>query len=216
MKNEQEKWIVSLETVVRLPYSTVLGYTVVSDAEPFDSFPEASAFIRANNLPLGWVAARVTQSPWCNFLPPTPEEKQDITCKDATVSARALPHPASPEVSAKLDSILAEYHWPTNTKNAARAGWEAANRWLTNAAFASPTVSAPKLSDNQIRAAIEAEKRFATYFRFDGDGQFGMHHEASSADTRAYAHFTEQQVISILKALGVHGETTIETTGENS
>lgn len=44
--------------------------------------------------------------------------------------ARELPHPGSPEASAMLDSMLAEYQWPANTKNAARAGWEAANRWL--------------------------------------------------------------------------------------
>jgi hypothetical protein len=43
---------------------------------------------------------------------------------------RTLPHPGSPEASAMLDSLLAEYNYPANTKNAARAGWEAANRWL--------------------------------------------------------------------------------------
>jgi hypothetical protein len=45
--------------------------------------------------------------------------------------SRALPHPGSPEASAMMDSLMAEYQWPSNTKNAARAGWEAANRWLT-------------------------------------------------------------------------------------
>jgi hypothetical protein len=43
---------------------------------------------------------------------------------------RTLPHPGSPEASAMMDSLLAEYNYPANTKNAARAGWEAANRWL--------------------------------------------------------------------------------------
>lgn len=45
-------------------------------------------------------------------------------------SKRVLPHPGSPEASAMMDSVLAEYNWPANTKNAARAGWEAAQRWL--------------------------------------------------------------------------------------
>jgi hypothetical protein len=52
---------------------------------------------------------------------------------------RALPHPASPEASAMMDALLAEYQHPANTKNAARAGWEAANRWLTLGAAISAT-----------------------------------------------------------------------------
>lgn len=40
----------------------------------------------------------------------------------------ALPHPGSPEASAMIDSVLAEYQWPTNAKNAARAGYVAAMR----------------------------------------------------------------------------------------
>lgn len=44
-----------------------------------------------------------------------------------------LPHPGSIEVSALLDSILAEYNWPSNSKNAARAGWTAAMRYLQTA-----------------------------------------------------------------------------------
>jgi hypothetical protein len=51
---------------------------------------------------------------------------------------RVLPHPGSPEASAMMDSMLAEYQWPANTKNAARAGWEAANRWLMQRAAMSP------------------------------------------------------------------------------
>jgi hypothetical protein len=49
----------------------------------------------------------------------------------------ALPHPGSPEASAMMDSVLAEYGWPANHKNAARAGYEAARRMLT--APTSPT-----------------------------------------------------------------------------
>lgn len=53
---------------------------------------------------------------------------------------RALPHPGSPEASAMMDSLLAEYQYPANSKNAARAGWEAANRWLAGQALPAPSV----------------------------------------------------------------------------
>jgi hypothetical protein len=52
------------------------------------------------------------------------------TGQGAKEATRALPRPGSPEASAMMDSLLAEYQWPANSKNAARAGWEAANRWL--------------------------------------------------------------------------------------
>lgn len=39
-----------------------------------------------------------------------------------------VPHPGSPEASAMIDSVLAEYGWPAYAKNAARAGYEAARR----------------------------------------------------------------------------------------
>ena len=43
---------------------------------------------------------------------------------------RVLPLPGSTEAAAMLDTLLAEYNYPANSGNAARAGWEAANRWL--------------------------------------------------------------------------------------
>lgn len=49
-------------------------------------------------------------------------------------TGRVLPHPGSTEASTMLDTLLAEYNYPANTKNAARAGWEAANRWLLHGA----------------------------------------------------------------------------------
>jgi hypothetical protein len=45
-------------------------------------------------------------------------------------SEPVLPNPGSPEASAMMDSVLAEYNNPSNPKNAARAGWVAAMRWL--------------------------------------------------------------------------------------
>jgi hypothetical protein len=41
-----------------------------------------------------------------------------------------LPRADTAEASAMLDTILAEYNYPANTKNAARAGYEAARRHL--------------------------------------------------------------------------------------
>ncbi len=43
----------------------------------------------------------------------------------------AVPAPGSPEASAMIDSVLAEYGWPANPKNAARAGYVAAQRLMT-------------------------------------------------------------------------------------
>lgn len=39
-----------------------------------------------------------------------------------------LINPGSPEASAMIDSVLSEYGWPSNPKNAARAGFVAAQR----------------------------------------------------------------------------------------
>lgn len=49
-------------------------------------------------------------------------------------TSRVLPHPGSTEAAAMLDTLLAEYNYPANPGNAARAGWEAANRWLEHGA----------------------------------------------------------------------------------
>jgi hypothetical protein len=45
-------------------------------------------------------------------------------------AAPAVPNPGSPEASGMIDSVLAEYNWPSNTKNAARAGYVAATRLM--------------------------------------------------------------------------------------
>ncbi len=63
-----------------------------------------------------------------------------------------LPSPGSPEASAMIDSVLAEYDWPANSKNAARAGYVAAKRMLAQAPAAEPLTTEqiallrPKLS----------------------------------------------------------------------
>jgi len=44
-----------------------------------------------------------------------------------------LPQPGSPEASTMIDSVLAEYGWPANPKNAARAGYVAATRMIASA-----------------------------------------------------------------------------------
>jgi hypothetical protein len=65
---------------------------------------------------------------------------------------RVLPHPGSPEASAMMDSLLAEYNYPANTKNAARAGWEAANRWL-----AAPPVSLAPMPEDRMQEAVSVD-----------------------------------------------------------
>ncbi len=65
----------------------------------------------------GWSTAAATPSPTASASEPR------------LVSA-PLPHPGGVGISALLDSILAEYNWPSNPKNAARAGWTAAMRYL--------------------------------------------------------------------------------------
>jgi hypothetical protein len=54
----------------------------------------------------------------------------EVEIEQAEPAQAAVPHPGSPEASAMMDSVLAEYNWPTNTKNAARAGYVAAARLM--------------------------------------------------------------------------------------
>jgi hypothetical protein len=71
-------------------------------------------------------------------------------CRAALSTAPAhearLPHPGSPEASAMIDSVLAEYNWPSNAKNAARAGYVAASRMLTPTPAVAPS-EARRLAD---------------------------------------------------------------------
>lgn len=53
-----------------------------------------------------------------------------LATQQAVQGEAVLPRPGSPEASAMIDSLLAEYQWPSNPKNAARAGFEAARRML--------------------------------------------------------------------------------------
>jgi hypothetical protein len=78
------------------------------------------------------------------------EANNEATAEKPEPVSRVLPHPGTLEASDRLNAILAEYNHPTNPKNAARAGWEAANRWLA----AAPTQPAPQpLSAETIRLA---------------------------------------------------------------
>lgn len=62
----------------------------------------------------------------------------------------AIPGPGSPEASAMIDSVLAEYGWPANAKNAARAGYVAAQRLMTPAvrALAEPAAEIQRIREN--------------------------------------------------------------------
>ena len=51
---------------------------------------------------------------------PQPAERVPLT----------VPHPGSPEASAMIDSELAARGWPSNSKNAARAGYEACRKLI--------------------------------------------------------------------------------------
>ena len=64
----------------------------------------------------------------------------------------ALSHPGSPEASAMMDSVLAEYEWPANPKNAARAGYEAARRLTAPQPAVVPPDRADDLSESLTRA----------------------------------------------------------------
>jgi hypothetical protein len=81
----------------------------------------------------------------------------------AAPAAPALPNPGSPEVSAMIDSVLAEYNWPANTKNAARAGYVAATRLM-----AAPAAPAP-LTDEQID---EVQRNWIASGNLDGSRGF--------------------------------------------
>lgn len=58
-------------------------------------------------------------------------ETRYITAIDAAVRKKqTLPRVDSSEIALRLDETLAEYGWPSNSKNAARAGYELARRIL--------------------------------------------------------------------------------------
>jgi hypothetical protein len=95
-------------------------------------------------------------------------------------AGRALPNPGSPEASAMLDSMLAEYNWPANSKNAARAGWEAANRWLTTAGV-EPSAEGQPL--NGIAATVYHDE--GAYAQCGSCGRYTLDPMALSARPRA-------------------------------
>ena len=76
-----------------------------------------------------------------------------------------LKRPSSPEASAMIDSVLAEYDWPANPKNAARCGYEAARRMLAHPP--APAAQAEQPASERQRTA-EALLRSMHY---DWDGQ---------------------------------------------
>ena len=86
-----------------------------------------------------------------------------------------LPHPGSPDASAMIDAVLAEYNWPCNTKNAARAGYVAALRLL-----GSPALAAEPSTD------VEALREKADYASaFNSEAQVVSLNDALAAIDRA-------------------------------
>lgn len=90
----------------------------------------------------------------------------------AQPDAGALPHPGGVEISALLDSILSEYNWPSNPKNAARAGWTAAMRYLAASTQATQAVEpvAREAASGADQAVYDSIAK--NYFR---DGQLVDH-----------------------------------------
>lgn len=50
-------------------------------------------------------------------------------------TSHQLPMPGDEEASDAIDAMLKEYNYPANTKNSARAGWNAARKWLADYSF---------------------------------------------------------------------------------
>ncbi len=76
----------------------------------------------------------------------------------------ALPAPGSLEASRAIDTLLAEYDYPSNPKNAARAGWEAARRTLASAP--SPHASVGAVPVGNLDAAFLTDADMSDLKRF--------------------------------------------------
>lgn len=71
-------------------------------------------------------AAPAGAAPYCMWC-----EKDGHTHEECW-ARHGLPHPGSPEASAMIDSELAAHNWPTNSKNAARAGYVACMKLIAS------------------------------------------------------------------------------------
>lgn len=83
---------------------------------------------------------------WSTYGDNTPRSNELLRLA-ALAQRQQVPHPGSPEASAMMDSVLAEYGWPANAKNAARAGFEAARRLLA----AAPAITAAPSAQAELR-----------------------------------------------------------------
>lgn len=74
----------------------------------------------------------------------------------ALAQPASVPHPGSPEASAMIDSELAAHGWPSNTKNAARAGYKACSKLLAAAPQApQPAQAVPDADAERFRWLID-------------------------------------------------------------
>jgi hypothetical protein len=103
----------------------------------------ATAMRKAGIGPFDLVAIRQAEAA---LATPSAASELPQAAPEARIAV-SLPHPGSPEASAMMDSLLAEYQHPANSKNAARAGWEAARRWLTTSSEAPVPQAEPKAFD---------------------------------------------------------------------
>ena len=72
----------------------------------------------------------------------------EVTLSFEPAAASGAVAPGSPTASAMIDSVLAEYGWPTNPKNAARAGFVAAQR-----------LAAPTSGGESVDAVLAAQRQ---------------------------------------------------------
>lgn len=131
-------------------------------------------------LDAAWQAARAALA-----LPPDPEaapsywenearryaQNAEFWRAKAEAAPRQAPRPGSPEASAMIDSVLAEYGWPANPKNAARAGYEAACRLLAARPAPDAVHSQPQMAGLVWALAVRGEHGREAHLMFDTEDQ---------------------------------------------
>lgn len=119
-----------------------------------------------------------------------------LAASPAAGGVQALPMPGSPEASAMIDSMLAERGWPASTKNAARAGYEAARRML---AATPPAAPAPTRGQKLAEAGYTRRPSLREFPRED-DAPASDEREAlavcpscKGSGTRTYQHLDDYE-----------------------
>jgi hypothetical protein len=122
---------------------------------------------------------------------------------------QAVPHPGSPEASAMIDAELAAYNWPSNAKNAARAGYVACMKLKAEAA--------PQAEQQATQAPAPAHAEFTDTARAALLWVL-WHHQGGSSPVGqpirfalgmgAHEHLNEHQIGEAKRWAGITGWTT--------